>query len=603
MKKLHLVLIIHSIIIAALVFSVMLAIVSFLPYETLAHALNSLASDGSLASFTLKRYQNLSAFLKLIGCVITLIAGVLLIYWPSVQGKIIGFLIQAGDFKKLLWRDAQAFCQSLLAAFKPRNERLLITGLIFIAFSIRLANLFIPMEFDEAYTYNAFASHSILHTISNYHVPNNHVLLTVFINILVHSFGNHLWLIRLPSLIAGILMIPAGYFLAKKIYGEETGILSAVFIGLFPELVKYSVLARGYILISLFTLLILILGCQVKENKNRFAWLLLIIFSALGFFTVPIMLLPFGVVYVWLFLSAVFGNVSVYHSKIGFIKYWLASGFLTALLAALLYTPIMLNNHHWLFGNKFVAPLDQNTYLSTAWLGLQATWNVWTLAIPNWVVFICAACFFLGIIFHASISRQEVPMQYACIIWIFFFSIIRRPDMESRMWVFLLAPLLIWSSAGFIGALKIISKYTNRKRDISRVFSSLVLVFALLSALSTYLTISQRWQQKGSVENSVLYLKDHLRKGDLISTSMDFKPLLQYYFEVYDIPITYLRKSTEYERVFMLVRSVNGSAAVGDTVGAVVPKNDDGTSAIDLTKAEILLQFKDLTLYEGYPYP
>jgi hypothetical protein len=116
-------------------------------------------------------------------------------------------------------------------------------------------------------------------------------------------------------------------------------------------------------------------------------------------------------------------------------------------------------------------------------------------------------------------------------------------------------------------------------------------------------TIPTRWQTKGSVENTVVYLKDHLQEGDLVSTSAVFVPQLRYYFDLYDIPLTYLRQPGQFERVFVLVRSVNGSAAAGDTLEVAAPKNGQGLPAIDTTTARILLQYEDLALYECYSSP
>ena len=65
----------------------------------------------------------------------------------------------------------------------------------------------------------------------------------------------------------------------------------------------YSNNARGYTLVALFTLLTLILGDIVRKEKNLFAWGLISLFSALGLYTVPVMLFPFGVLFVWLFLE------------------------------------------------------------------------------------------------------------------------------------------------------------------------------------------------------------------------------------------------------------------------------------------------------------
>jgi hypothetical protein len=72
---------------------------------------------------------------------------------------------------------------------------------------------------------------------------------------------------------------------------------------------------------------------------------------------------------------------------------------------------------------------------------------------------------------------------------------------------------------------------------------------------------------------------------------------------VYDIPSTYMRRSGTFERAFVLVRSVGGSANAGDTLELVAPRTASDVPAIDVATAKIVQQYEDLTLYESYPYP
>ena len=68
---------------------------------------------------------------------------------------------------------------------------LALIGMMFVATIVRLANLNIPFGHDEPYMYNAFASRSFWHIVTNYHLPNNHVLLSIIIKIVTAILGNH----------------------------------------------------------------------------------------------------------------------------------------------------------------------------------------------------------------------------------------------------------------------------------------------------------------------------------------------------------------------------------------------------------------------------
>lgn len=603
MRKSTLMLFVRVILQAGALLGALLIVVSLLPYETLASLLNKLAADGKLDSFTQAGYQAFSRWSLLVGIVLIVLECTLLIWWTCTREHVGKLIFRLRNFNRLLRRDAPVLFRDFSPALMSNSDIWLVCGLVLLALVVRLANLFIPIEFDEAYTYNAFASRSLWHTITDYHMPNNHVLSTIFINIVVHLVGNQLWMLRVPSLVVGVFMIPVCYLLARRLYGKDAAALGSLFVAVFPVIVKFSVLARGYILISLCTVMIFLLGDYVRENKNRLAWLLLIVFSALGLYTIPIMLYSFGALYVWLFLAWLFGDTATYRTRFDFLKYWLAGGVTTTFLTIALYLPIFLNKSNPLAKNQFLTPVGWDAYSSLIWLKLKDTWLDWTSPIPGWMVSIGVFGLLLSLMLHHKIARQKIPTQAAFFVWMVGFIVLRRPIMEVRMWTFLAAPLLIWSAGGLMGALKMLLGHLNVKWQPSPIYSNVILVFVLVLSVSTLRTIPERWAQKGNIENAVLYLKSHLKAGDLVAASTAFRPQLQYYFVIYEIPSTYLRSSGTFDRAFVLVRSVARSANAGDTLEMVAPRTAVNVPAIDMATAKVVQQYEDLTLYESYPYP
>ncbi|HEY5730666.1 MAG TPA: glycosyltransferase family 39 protein [Anaerolineales bacterium] len=582
---------------------ILLVVFSLLPFETWSKAFDGIAPDGRFESFTLVRFQVWLKVVRSFGVFLFLFFAGALIFPQKFHA-----LVKTGrGWNDAFWRelkgDARVIWTEAQSGIKSRSDILIILLVVVVAVVVRMSNLFIPMEHDEAYNYNAFASFPLWYVISDYHVPNNHVLLTIVVNILTGLFGNHLWVMRIPTFIAGVYMIPAGYWLAKRLYDKETAVVSAVFIALFPILVKYSVLARGYAIIGLLTLLILSIGDYVRGNRNRFAWLILVILSALGFYTVPIMLIPFGALYAWLLMSLLFGDIESYRSKMDFIKFYLTGGVLIGLSTGILYSPILLNPSNRLFENKFIAPLGWDEYPSAIWFRLQNTWVDWVSAIPDWLVVLGVSGVLFGLVFHKRINRHKFPLQAAFVVSILSFMILRRPDMETRMWTFIAAPLLIWSAGGLIGFMKAVSACFGMDWQPDRVFSRLILTISLIYSVYIIPTIPARWQAKGSVESAVIYLKDRLQPGDTVSISPAFTPQVRYYFDLYDIPLSFLRPSVKLERAYVFVRSVNWSASAGDTLEAVAPRNNQGFLAIDPATARDILQYEDLALYECYPLP
>jgi hypothetical protein len=579
------------------ILGLLMIVVSLQSFETVAAWLNRFSGDGQFELFTRSRFQMIRILLGGIGLFLTLHAGFAIARWDKTQKYLNSFFTQIKDFVRSFGQDAQTFMQGARDMFfrLPRLDALLLSGSIIAAIIIRLYQVYAPLIADEAYTYNAFASGSLWQTISDYHLPNNHVLLSIMVNVLTHLFGNHVWLIRLPTMIAGVLMVPAGYILARRLYRRNAALLSAALIAVTPILVMYSVWARGYGIVSLFALLLMILADYVRKNKNRFVWFLLVILSAAGFFTIPIMLFPFGAVFLWLFLSGITNDVQSYSSRSDFIRYWLVSGFASALLTVFLYAPILLIDSDRFFHNQFVTPVGWDLFPSILLSSAQETWGQWTGSVPGWGILFGVFGFAFGLFFHKRISRQRVPWQIAFLIWIPVVLVFRRPDMGARLWLFLLAPVLIWSAAGVVGALELLSGVLRKNFYVGEIVASLAVTSVFLFSLSIIPAIPTHWSEKGDIEKTVIYLKDHLQEGDLVNASTNSLSVIRYYFNIYNVPLNYVRRSGPFERAFLAVSRET------DTLESLSPVDGSNHPLINLETARIILEFDGLTLYECYP--
>jgi hypothetical protein len=393
-------------------------------------------------------------------------------------------------------------------------------------------------------------------------------------------------------------MVPTAYFFAKRFYSQETAVLSSTLVAIFPILVQYSVLARGYIIIGLITLLLFIVGDYVRTKTNRFACLLIAVLSGLGFYTIPIMLFPFGALYIWLFVSWVVGDTPAYAPKLNFLKYWLGSGISAALETIILYMPIIIYSSADFFGNGFIAPLKWDIFPITIWTRLRNTWTDWTMSITPWIVLLGVLGFLAALIFHKRFSGQKFPPQLAFILWIATLLFARRPDMLPRFWLFLAAPLLVWSAAGLTESLRRIPLKIGKGWDPAQVSVGIIFTFVLAQSFLTIPTLPAQLGQKDELESAVLYLKDHVDQSDLVTASIARLPALRYYFNYYGIPSGYIRQSGKFQHAFIIV-----DRQKGETLEVVAPKMGFDIPAIDMGTAKVLVQFENLTVYEGYPFP
>ena len=593
-------LLIQAILVSALLVGLLLVWFSFQSFESMKSLLNHLASDGEFELFTLALYQILRIPFSLVGIILVVVTGIMLYRWKKTETWLQGFLAHVGRFFQMLRQDAHSFFDDARREINSHGWVGIasLVGLTLAALVIRLANLDIPLSHDEAYTYNAFASRSIWHIVSDYHLPNNHVFLSLVLNLTTRLIGNDVWALRLPTIITGALMVPAIYWLAKRLYNQETALLSATLIIMFPVLIKYSVYARGYAIIILITLLILALGDYVRVKKNRFAWMLIVLLSVLGFFTIPIMLFPFGALYIWLLISCALADTRSYESKLAFLKYWVGSGISTALVTIVLYTPIIVNNYAYFFGNGVIAPLEWEIFPATIWVRLRNTWIEWTDSIPLWIVVLGVLGILISLFFHKRISRQKFPVQFAFIIWILIMLIWRRPDMLPRFWSFLSAPLLVWSAAGVVELLRKIPGKIGKDWNPVRIIVSLIFTFVIIQSILMLPAIPTAFQNKDDMEKITIYLKNHIQEGDLVTATPARLPALRYYFNIYEIPKGYIRQSGSFQRAFVVVDHKKS-----ETLSTIAPRYGFDIPTVDMKTVRIVLQLDDFTVYECNPAP
>lgn len=591
-------LLIKTLLVVFLFVGFLLVWASLQSFETLASLLNHLASDGELESFTMLLYRILKIPFAVVGIGLALLAGFMLFRWKNTEIWLREFPTQTKQFFSMLPKDMLSFIKDVKLEFVNLGKvnNFILLGVIFVSAVVRLEDLHFPLSHDEAYMYGAFASRSLWHMVSNYHLPNNHVLLSVIMKITTILLGNHIWTLRLPTILAGVLMVPATYFFAKRFYSIETAILSSIFVAVFPVLVLYSVLARGYAIIALFTLLLFILADYIRNHKNRFAWLLIVLLSALGFFTIPIMLFPFGALYIWLIGSYFLKDTMSYEPRFDFLKYWVVSGLVAAFITILLYTPIFIYSYERFFGNGFIAPVEWNVFLVTISTRLRNTWMEWTEFIPLWISLLSVFGFLVSLIFHKRFSKQKFPLQIAFLIWIVIMLIVRRPDMLPRFWLFLAAPILVWSAAGIVEPLKRIPFNLGRNWSPGQVFVITIFAFVVVQSALKVPSLPARLGGKDDMEKTTIYLKDYLQQGDLVTASTARLPAMRYYFNYHGIPQGYIRESGKFQRAFIIVDN-----SKNETLHSDAPKLGFDVSAIDEDTAKILVQFDYLTVYECSP--
>ncbi len=436
--------------------------------------------DGSSKTYTIEkqvRVADLIGRVLLIVCVLLLGLGVALSGLPILVGK---------KLRVTRWvrRLNAIFPRLTFASDRKQFSTILALAVacVLIGAVVRTHFLSRPLTYDESNTYLRYASRSLSTIISDYHEPNNHIFHTVLVSVSTSVFGLSVWALRLPAYFAGLLLIAATFAIGRRFYNWQTGLMAAALVAGSSWLIKFSVTARGYTLISLDFLLLLLVASSLRRRGSPSAWVLLALLGAIGIYTVPIMVYPLGIAYVWLGLSMILENQG--RRRWLLVRDLVLNGVLTGLMAGLLYLPAYLYMKsapagQLNFGNT--EPVTLTTFSSTFVAVAQNVRAVATRDLASWVVGLLIAGFLLGVLFHTKLACYRVSLVAATLLWLPVFLFLYITISYDRLWLFLLPPCLIVAAGGWVYAASFIG--LRRAKSVPAVVWGIpVLVVALVGS-------------------------------------------------------------------------------------------------------------------------
>jgi uncharacterized membrane protein len=470
-----------------------------------------------------------------------------------------------------------------------------------IAILIRLPYLSQPMRFDESLTFVKYASQPLSTALSTYEEPNNHLFNTFLVHVMSVAFGNHPWVLRLPAFIAGILLIPAIYWTTHSFYSKRAALLAASLAAVSLTLVEYSVNARGYTLIALIFVVELGLAQSLKRQNWRVGWLLFGVLAAIGFYTIPVMLYPIGIVALWLLfslLTEVKGTqrwTSVLHFTVS-----LALG---ALLTILLYLPVIRNEGlRAIVGNEFVEPLPAGEFYQALPRIFQEVATFVNRGYEPFIQIVLAVGMVTSLLLHRRLSHDRFHLLVVALIWLFPLLVFQRVIPFDRTWIFLIPLYLMLSAAGLAALL----------RDNFAFYSSIVVLtvsigLSLIRSGAVY--TSTQTALAPNAEAIALYLIDILEPQDEILAPIPLDAPIQYYLNYHGYAGDPVRN--EYETFWVDLRSSSNRQiyVVGTTPGDTdafltalhlpPPSFDITLETIHLFPQQVLQQLHLPTLPQG----
>jgi hypothetical protein len=557
--------------------------VASMPFDAVRAGLDSAAPASFASRYSAAVHDALAPRLRMAGLAALIVA--LLAWW---------FRARAASAVVGTSRNALAELKSTIAYLKASLGDLPLPLLLVtaIAASLRLFYLSQPMRYDEAFTYDEYAAQPIYLLLCKYDYPNNHIFHSLCVHLTTHAFGGDPWAIRLPALVAGTLLVPAVYLAGRALFNQRAALLSSCLVACSSLGIEYSTNARGYVLVALFFVLMLAAGALVARQRTVLGWGALSLLGALGFWTIPVMLLPYGAVMLWLALSGLCSRETSEAYGRSFFRYFLTSAALTIGLTVLAYAPVLLvSGSTAVVGNKFVKPLGWAELGEGLSQSLPSTWALWHRDMPIVLPWILGVGLAIG-------AWRRLSLVGATMLWCSLVVVAQRVSPFERVWLFALPLYLLVASAGLVQAIEAFG--ASRQRLLIGAASTAVLLLGWQTIASQSIPNSTETGTLPSARELTLFLKDRLDSGDRVLARCPSDAPLEYYFKRHGVPRRYLISGTDLPtwdgaRLFVVV-----NRAHGQTLDDFVARYRLDQFA-DLTSARLLCEADDASVFELVP--
>jgi hypothetical protein len=566
---------------------------SLVPFARVQAIVDSLASDGRAESFTPALFDAVTRKLRLVAFLLFIAVPLLLAFPLRLADGLVARRRDAGGYIVELYRRALAGIRS------ERREHLsLLVGIGVVGLLLRASAMTQPVNYDEAFTFITYVNRPLWISLADYSYPNNHLFHTALAHVSTRFFGIAPWALRLPSLVAGWLLIPLSYAVARQLWDRTTALTAATLVATSEVLIAFSVCARGYTLVGAFFLLTLICASDISVNGDRRAWTPLVIIAALGFYTVPTFLYAYLVIATWLLMSAARSKTGR-RQRVGDVaRHTIA----VAILALTLYVPVLLVSGFGVAAAYGYGSSGSASVVQDAGRFLAAAWFDYARGLPRalaWVLVGAAAV-------SALLVRRRMTnlLLIAVVFWWLLATAVQRVVMPPRVWLFALPIVLTVAAAGLI----LIATRTVRLLNLGAAAVERIVLAALIVPMCLYAYQSRPRQytevygqdeiaMSRDVEQVTLYLKDRLRANDAVVSIFPTVDLLEYCFRLHQVPVSCLKvRSPKTERLLVVTND-----AIGQTLGEVMAKSGMPSAAIRSTT--LLARFEYNAIYEIYTAP
>lgn len=379
-----------------------------------------------------------------------------------------------------------------------------------------------PITAQEAIAYMDYARLPIGEAISNYSLPINNVLHTVLTKWCTAIFGVSLIALRLPALLAGVLVLPFFYLFVRSMFNRYIALMALALVASSPCLMELSALAHGYSLTWLFMVLALVFGRHLVRENNAISAILLGLCCALCVWSVPSSITACLMVLLW----ALFSILTKYERSLGERTATLGLSLLVFLAAAaLFYLPVIMSHgvdqlfhhateeeHTW---KDFSINYVENVMRLWVWIVDPAAW---------WV----AVLGFAGLVHAAYISAKFRTLVIAMAVGAIPLSLILANGGEPWQWSYALFIFHLGMAIALFYLLKfvqdkLINSFGKRTRT---AWASLIMLVGF--SWPGMRVVEQRVQHLPEADACALFLAEAMSPSDGLCTDAVWRAPLDF---------------------------------------------------------------------------
>ncbi len=381
---------------------------------------------------------------------------------------------------------------------------------ILVGAALRVSLLWEPVLHEEALACTDFAARSFHTVLTDLSYPVNHVLHGVLMRISVLVFGVHLWSIRLPALLAGILVMPLFYVFVRSMFNRYIALIALAFVAGSGCLIEYSAIAQGYSIAWVLYLMALLLGRHLARTNNVVSAVLMALCCALAVWSVPTALYAVIAVHVWVFMQLSVTYRDSLNRRLGMLLF---SGLLFLGAVFALYMPVIS-------AHGLIALFHHPTEGEYNWSGFLAThqdrafdlWAYFNDTAATWL----SVLGFVGVLFAVYVSSKFRVLMISLGLGAVPFATLLARVGQPWEWSYVLFMLHLSSGIALFYLLKLVQEHligglTKRLRTV--VTAVVVLVGMGWLGMTG---IKDRFERFPDAAHAADWLKDIAGAGDRV---------------------------------------------------------------------------------------